>query len=139
MADIFSYVDSIILIANNQSIFYRYLIELKKNLKKIGLSLNEKKTKSFVCIQSKIRFQFLGFEFLVMPRDQIKRSPLLSHMKNLHSLKEGSQGFGIILRPSLRKVKNIKQQLKIVIKKILRQPRKEIYKSFQRINSMLLS
>ena len=137
-ADIFSYADDIILVANNQAIFYRHLTSLRKNLKKIGLSLNEKKTKSFVCIKSKIKFQFLGFEFLVMPRDQLKRSPLLSNMKNLYSMKEGNKGFGIILRPSLEKVKSIKQRLKIVIKRILHQPRREIYKSFQQINSVLL-
>ena len=136
-AEIFSYADDIILIANNQSIFYRHLIKLRKNLKKIGLSLNNKKTKSFVCIKSKIRFQFLGFEFLVMPRDQLKKSPLLSNMKNLHSLKKSTKGFGIILRPSPDEIKNIKKRLKVVIKRILHQPRKEIYKSFQQINSIL--
>jgi len=136
-ADIFSYADDIILVANNQAIFYRHLTNLKKNLKMIGLSLNEKKTKSFVSIKSKIKFQFLGFEFLVMPRDQLKRSPLLSNMKNLHSIQKGSKGFGIILRPSSEKFKSIKQRLKTVIKRILHQPRKEIYKSFQQINSVL--
>lgn len=137
-AEIFSYADDIILIANNQALFCRHLTRLRKNFKKIGLILNEKKTKSFVCIKSKIKFQFLGFEFLVMPRDQLRRSPLLSNMKNLHSMKEGSKGFGIILRPNPEKVKNIKQRLKIVIKRILHQPRREIYKSFQQINSVLL-
>lgn len=137
-ADIFSYADDILLIANNQAIFYRHLTKLRKNFKKIGLALNEKKTKSFVCIKSKIKFQFLGFEFLVMPRDQLKRSPLLSNMKNLSSLKETQKGFGVILRPSQNKVKDIKQRLKISIKRILHQPRREIYKSFQQINSILL-
>jgi retron-type reverse transcriptase len=137
-ADIFSYADDVILIANNQAIFFRHLIKLRKNLKKIGLSLNNEKTKSFVCIKSKIKFQFLGFEFLVMPRDQLKQSPLLSNTKNLRSLKEGSRGFGIILRPSPEKVIDIKKRLKITIKRILHQPRKEIYKSFQQITSILL-
>ena len=72
-----------------------------------------------------------------MPRDQLKRSPLLSNMKNLHSIQKGSKGFGIILRPSSEKFKSIKQRLKTVIKRILHQPRKEIYKSFQQINSVL--
>lgn len=137
-SDIFSYADDIILIANNQSIFYRHLTKLRKNLKKIGLLLNNKKTKFFVCIKSKIKFQFLGFEFLVMPRDQLKKSPLLSNMKNLHSLKKSTKGFGIILRPCPDKIKNIKNRLKVVIKRILHQSRKEIYKSFQQINSILL-
>jgi hypothetical protein len=137
-ADIFSYADDIVLIANNPVIFFRHLTLLRKNFKKIGLSLSNEKTKSFVCITSKIKFQFLGFEFLVMPRDQLKKSPLLSNMKNLHSLKEGTKGFGIILRPSPEKVKDIKERLKVVIKRIHHQPRKEIYKSFQQINSVLL-
>lgn len=137
-ADIFSYADDVILIANNQAIFFRHLTKLRKNLKKIGLSLNNEKTKSFVCTKSKIKFQFLCFEFLVMPRDQLKRSPLLSNMKNFHSLKEGAKDFGIIFRPSPEKVRDIKKRLKIIIKQILHQPRKEIYKSFQQISSILL-
>ena len=137
-ADIFSYGDDIILIANNKAIFHSHLSKLKKNLKRIGLSLDDKKTKSFVCIKSKIKFQFLGFEFLIMPRDQLKCSPLLSNLKNLHCLKEGSKGFGIILRPSSEKVKDIKKRLKVTIKRILHQPRNKIYELFQRINSVLL-
>jgi retron-type reverse transcriptase len=136
---IFSYVDDIILIANNQSIFFRYLTQLRKNLKKIGLSLNNKKTKSFVCIKSKIKFQFLDFNFLVMSKNQLKKSPLFSNMKNLHSLKKGTKNFEIILRPSPEKIKDIKKRLKVIIKRILHKPRKEIYKSFQEINSVLLS
>jgi RNA-directed DNA polymerase len=137
-ADIFSYADDIILIANDPVTFYRHLAILRKNLKRIGLSLNSEKTKSFVCIKTKIKFQFLGFEFLVMPRDQLKKSPLLSNMKNLHSLRESTKGFGIILRPRPKKVQDIKKRLKTIIKRILHQPRKEIYKFFQQINSVLL-
>lgn len=137
-ANIFSYADEIILISNNPAAFFRQLIQLKKNFKKIGLSFNEIKTKSFVCIKSKIKFQFLGFEFSVVPRDQLKKSPLLFNMKNLHSLKKSIKGFGILLRPSLERVKDIKKQLKAIIKRILHQPRQKIYKSFQIINYVLL-
>jgi retron-type reverse transcriptase len=137
-AEIFSYSDDIVLIANDSATFYVHLAKLRKNLKKIGLLLNNKKTKSFVNIKNKIKFQFLGFEFLVMPREQLKKSSLLSNMENLHSMKEGSKGFGIILRPSPVKVKGIKKRLKAAIKRILHKPRKEIYKSFQQINSILL-
>lgn len=73
-----------------------------------------------------------------MPRNQLKIGALFSNMKNFQSLREGSKGFGILLRPSLNKVQDIKKKLKRVIKKILHQPRKEIYKSFQQINSVLL-
>jgi RNA-directed DNA polymerase len=138
-ANIFSYSNEIILIANNKLTFYTHLAKLKKNFKKIGLLLSNEKTKFFVNIKNKIKFQFLGFDFLVLPTKQLKKSSILSNMKNLHSIKESTKGFGIILKPSPLKIKNIKKQLKVIIKKILHQPRKEIYKSFQQINSILLS
>jgi retron-type reverse transcriptase len=137
-AEIFSYVDDIVLIANNQIIFFRHLIQLRKNLKKIGLSFSNEKTKSFVRINSKIKFQFLGFEFIVMRRHQLGKSQLFSNTEHFHSLKKGQKDFGVILRPSPEKVKGIKKRLKIIIKRILHQPRKEIYKSFDLINSTLL-
>lgn len=137
-ADFCLYADGLILVANNQALFYRNLSKLRKNLKKLGLSFNEKKTKSFGCIKSKLKFEFLGFEFLVMPIDQLKRTQLRSNMKNLHSLKEAQKNFTIILRPSPGNVTDIKQRLKIAIRRILHQPRKEIYNSFQEINSVLL-
>lgn len=40
--------------------------------------------------------------------------------------------------PSLERAKDIIQRLNLIIKKILYQPRKEIYKSFQQINNVLL-
>jgi Group II intron, maturase-specific domain len=102
------------------------------------LSFNEIKTKYFARIKSKIKFQFLGFEFLVVPKNLLKKSPLLSNMKNLHFLKKSIKGFGIILRPTSKKVEELKKRLKAIIKRILHQPRGEIYKSFQEINSVLL-
>lgn len=138
-AEIFSYADNIVIISNNTSIFYTYLNNLKRNLKKIGLSLTNKKTKSFINIKDKIRFNFLGFEFIVMPIEQLKKSPVLFNMKNLFSIKEAIKKFGILLRPQPKKVNEIKKQLKTAIKRILHQPRNKIYKSFQQINSILLS
>ena len=137
-ADIFSYADDIIIIANNQLIFSHQLATLRKNLKRIGLSLNDEKTKSFVRIKTKIKFQFLGFEFLVMPRDQLKKSHIFYNMKNPYSLKKSTKGFGIILRPNPKKVQDLKKRLKTIIRRILHQPQEKIYKSFQQINSVLL-
>jgi len=136
--EIFSYSDDIVLIANDFLIFHVQLVKLRKNFKKIGLFFNNNKTKFFGNIKNKIKFQFLGFEFIVVPREQLKKSPLFSNMKNLHSRKEGSKGFAIILRPNSQKVKDIKKRLKVAIRRILHQPRNQIYKSFQQINSILL-
>lgn len=137
-ANIFSYADDIIIIANDRVIFSHHLATLRKNLKRIGLSLNSEKTKSFVRIKTKIKFQFLGFEFLVMPRDQLKKSHIFYNMKNLCSLKKSTKDFGIILRPNPKKVQDIKKRLKTIIRRILHQPQEKIYKSFQQINSVLL-
>jgi hypothetical protein len=70
LADIFFYANEIIFISNNQAIFYRHLIKLRKNLQTVGLVLNERKIKSFAHTQLIIKFQFLGFEFVVMPKNQ---------------------------------------------------------------------
>lgn len=134
-----SYADNIILIANERVIFYQHLATLRKNLIKIGLSLNNEKTKSFMPIKIKIKFQFLGFEFLVIPQYQLKKSHIFSNMKNLYFLKKRAKDFCIILRPSSKKLQDIKKRLKTIIKRILHQPRKNIYKSFQQINSVLLN
>jgi RNA-directed DNA polymerase len=137
-ANIFSYAGDIIIIANDHVIFSHQLATLRKNLKRIGLSLNGEKTKSFMRIKTKIKFQFLGFEFLVMPRDQLKKSHIFYNMKNSYSLKKSTKSFGIILRPNPKKVQDLKKRLKTIIRKILHQPQEKIYKSFQQINSVLL-
>jgi hypothetical protein len=49
-----------------------------------------------------------------------------------------NNNFFCIYRPSLERAKDIIQRLSLIIKKILYQPRKEIYKSFQQINNVLL-
>lgn len=73
-----------------------------------------------------------------MPKKQLRHSPLIQSIKNLHDLKKNIEGFGILLRPQIEKVKAVKTRLKIIIKKILNQPRNQIYKTFQLINSILL-
>lgn len=72
-----------------------------------------------------------------MPKKQLRQSPLVTDMKNFHYLKKIKR-FGILFRPPMEKVKAIKNRLKIIIKRILHQPRNNIYKTFQLINSVLL-
>lgn len=137
--NIFFYANQILLIGENQVIFFRYLIQLKKNLKKIGLSWGNVKTKIFVSIKSKIKFQFLGFEFLVIPNNQLKRNLLSLKMKPLFFSEQTVEGFRVIFRPDKKNFKKIKKQLKVIIRKILHQPFKKIYKSFQKINFALFN
>ena len=137
--DIFIYSDDILVISNNYKLFYKYIVKLRNNFKKIGLLFNNNKTKIITNIKNKkIRFNFLGFEFIVMPRHLLKYSPLLSNFKNLHSLKSGTYGYGILLKPLATKFSNIKKKLKFEIKKILHQPKNKIYVIFNKINSILL-
>ena len=72
-----------------------------------------------------------------MARDKLQKSFLFSKVKNMNSIKKHVKEFVIFLRPQLKKLKEIKACLKIAIKKILSQPRKLVYKSFQQINSIL--
>jgi hypothetical protein len=136
----FSYVDSIVFVSNNVLVFYDQFVALKNNLTRIGLLLNSKiPIKVCVGIKSKVKFQYLGFEFIIMPKKQLRRSPLTRSMQNLHSLKKKkNERFGVLLRPKVEKVKAVKKRLKTVLKKILHQPRNKIYKTFKLINSILL-
>lgn len=137
--EIFSYAASIVIISNNSASFHDQFVELKKNLNKIGLSLNsEIVTKSFVGIKSKIKFQFLGFEFIVMPKSRLRQSSLFPTRKYFYDITKNFQRFGILLRPQIDKFKALKKRLKAVIKKILHQSRNQIYYTFQMINSLLL-
>lgn len=131
-AEVFSYIDNIVIMSNNTLIFYNKLVGLKKNLKKIGLFFNNQKTKLFINIKNKIRFNFLGFEFIMMPKQQLKLSSVLSNMKK--SVKR----FVFLLRLQAKKFDEIKNYLKRTIKKILYEPRNKIYKFFQKINLILL-
>lgn len=135
----FSYVDDIVIISNNASAFYNQIVNLKRNLKKSGLFFNAKETKYFIHIKNKIRFDFLGFEFIVLPLKRLKKSSLLPDMKKLFFFKKKSLSvFGILLRPQPEKIRFIKKRLTTAIRKILHQPRNQIYRSFQHINFILL-
>lgn len=131
----FSYTDNIVVVSNNPSIFCIQLNALRKNIKKIGLFFNDRKTKIFLNIKKEIKIFFLGFEFSVKPKKSSKKNFLFSNKKYFHSMKK----FIVLIQPQLRKVKNVKIHLKRVIKKILYQSRKKIFKSFQQINSILSS
>jgi hypothetical protein len=137
--EIFSYVNSIVFVSNNDLAFYEQFVKLKKNLTKIGLSFNTKvPIKIWVGIRSKIKFKYLGFEFIIMPKKQLRQSPLVQSMKTLHDLTKKIERPGILLRPQIEKVKSVKKRLKTVIKRILNQPRNRICKAFKLINSILL-
>lgn len=138
-AETFSYFGCIVLLSDNVSVFYDLFVAFKKNLTRIGLLLKRKTPiKTWVGIRSKIKFQYLGFEFIVMPKRQLRQSPLVTDIKNSHEFKKKVKRFSILLRPQIEKVKAIKKCLKTVIKRMLHQPRNHIYKTFQLVNSILL-
>jgi hypothetical protein len=60
-------------------------------------------------------------------------------MKIFYSIKKDFKSFGILLRPQAEKIKAIKKRLKMIIKRILHEPRDQMYKAFRLINSVLLS
>lgn len=91
--------------------------------------------KSYVGLKSKIKFQYLGFEFTVMLQNKMR---LIHPFSAVKSLNYAGESLGIIFRPQPAKIKAIKNRLKAVIRKILDQPRHQIYIIFQIINSILL-
>lgn len=135
----FSYANDILLVANNSKLFDYSLIILKKKLKRIGLILNDKKTKFFAPAKSRIKFQFSGFKFSILSKSQLRKNLLFFNRKIYHFSKQYSRDFEILFQPLLDRMEYVKKQFKTVIKRILYQSRKKMCMSFQKINSLLLN
>jgi hypothetical protein len=110
---------------------------LKILLSNVGLSINYDKTKVHHNVDRKVSFNFLGFEFIIMPRSLIRESRLFSNKGNLHDIQNARKGFAIILKPKNEKIMEVKTKLKKAISKIHRVSRNRLFKSFQLINSIL--
>jgi len=111
----FSYADDILVIGNNKFEFGCYIDQFKLLLSKLGLNFDYSKTNIYHNINRKVKFIFLGFEFIVMPREQLRKSRLLSNLNNLHSLQNGIKGFGIIFKPTATVLLEVKKKLKKAI------------------------
>lgn len=136
--NLFSYADDLLIISNNRSCFTEFMDLLEKNLNDIGLYFNSIKTKYIINISRKVSFNFLGFEFIIMPRKFLKYGPLLSHRNNLSKLQQSKNGFGIILRPKISKFVSIKKKVKSAVLLIHHTPKNKLYKVFRLINSIVL-
>lgn len=106
---------------------------LKENLTELNLNEQkacyvEKRCRSF-------RFNFVGFEFLVMRRKFLRSGPLFSHGGNLNAFKSASSDFGVILRPQTSKFAEIKRKVKEILKLILKYPRERLHKVFELLNA----
>jgi len=100
--------------------------------------VNFNKTKIYHKVKSKINFYFLGFEFIIMPRNLLSKTRLFSNLGNLNQLKNGQKGFAIILKPKSDKLLKIKKKLKQAISRIHRVSRPQLFKVFRLINNILL-
>ena len=95
------------IIGNRSEEFKVYIQKFKSSLSKVGLSVNFNKTKIYHKVKSKVNFSFLGFEFIIMPRNLFRKTRLFSILGNLGHLKAGLKGFAIILRPKSDKILEI--------------------------------
>ena len=137
--EIFSYANAIVIVSRKASVFYDQFVELKKKLIKIGLLLKRKSSiKPLISISSKIKFQYLGFEFIILSKKYLRHSSLTTNIKNFYCLSKNFKRFVIFLRPQIKKIKETKKRLKIIIRKILHQSWSCIYKTFQLVNFILL-
>jgi len=108
------------------------------SLSKVGLSVNLEKTKIYQKVKSKVNFCFLGFEFIVMPRNLLRETRLFSNLGNMNKLKAGQKGFAIVLKPKSDKILEIKKKLKQAISKIHRVNTPQLFNIFRLVNSILL-
>ena len=83
-------------------------------------------------------FCFLGFEFIVMPRNLLGKTRLFSNLGNLSQLKAGQKGFAIILKPKSDKIHEIKKKLKQAISRIHLVRTSQLFKIFRLVNTILL-
>ena len=134
----YSYSDNILIIGNNFKEFKDYIQKFKSLLAKVGLCINFNKTKIYHKVKSKVKFNFLDFEFIVMPRNLLRRTRLFSNLKNLNQLKTGQKGFAIIFKPRVDKILEIKKKLKQAIAKIHRVSTPQLFNIFRLINSILM-
>jgi len=134
----YSYADDILIIGNRSEEFKDYIQKFKSSLSKVGLSVNFNKTKIYHKVKSKVNFSFLGFEFIIMPRNLLRKTRLFSNLGNLGQLKAGQKGFAIILKPKSDKILEIKNKLKQAISRIHRVSTPQLFNIFRLVNSVLL-
>jgi retron-type reverse transcriptase len=134
----FSYADDILIIGNRSEEFKDYIQKFKSSLSDVGLSINHNKTKIYHKVNSKVNFYFLGFEFIIIPRNLLRKTRLFSNLGNLSQLKAGQKGFAIILKPKSEKILELKKKLKQAISKIHRVKTSKLFNIFRLINSILL-
>jgi hypothetical protein len=127
-----------LIIGNRSKEFNDYIQKFRSSLSKVGLSVNFNKTKIYRKIKSKVNFCFLGFEFIIMPRNLLRKTRLFSNLGNLSQLKAGQRGFAIILKPKSDKIIEIKKKLKQAISRIHRVSTPQLFNIFRLINSILL-
>lgn len=100
--------------------------------------MNSNKTELMASIAARVQFKYLGYEFTVLPRTQLKFGPLFSNRVGFNEIKAAKTGFAIILRPQKIKFENIKHKLKNSISLIHHTSSDKLYKIFNLINSILL-
>lgn len=133
----YSYAGDILIIGNSWKEFNNYINTFKILLSEVGLNINYDKTKIYRKINSKIKFYFLDFEFIVMPRKLLGKSQLLPNLGNLQDLQKGQKGFGVLIKPKSDKLLEIKKRLKEAISQVHRVSRPQLFKTFRLINSIL--
>lgn len=127
------------MISNHLPSVNRFMKLLENNLLNMGIKLSTNKTLYIQRISKKINFYYLGFEFIVIPRERSQNYFLFSNRENLYNLHQLNQRFRIILRPRLSKFKEIKEKIRKVIFRIHNTPRNKLYKIFIQINFIVLS
>jgi len=131
----FSYIDDILVISNSRNMFYQTIVKLEFNLNRIGLTLRYNKIKYITNFTSKIKFNFMGFEFIIIFWKVFNYTSLRLSRKLFNFF---TKGLKIILRPQISKFSEIKKKIKKTILLIHSTPQNKLYKVFNYINSLVL-
>lgn len=134
----FVYRDVITLISNHPEPFERVYRELLINLRNIGLVCNGEKTLILNKIKAVTRFSVLGFEFIIMKRKHLKKSPLYIQRANLTASQKIQKGFAIILKPKGQKIYEIKKKIDFALHLIFQVSKLCLYKVFRLVNFISL-
>lgn len=122
------------MISNDFSILSEQLINIKHNFKGLGVTLDAQQNDSIIKMKNKMKFYFVNFEFKFLYKIKLKKSlTSFSRQKLLYNNRSVVK-FKILLIPDKKKIKTIKNNVKIKIKNAVNKPYNYICRMSQKIN-----
>jgi len=132
------YADDIVVTTNNSKELETLVGCVGKALNVYGLVLDLKKMQLIEyakAITKKLRFDYLGYTFLYLPNNKIRRGGIITYKESIFKRKENLLG-SHLLYPSSQAFQSIKAELKSEISKL---SRLSVFLVIKKVNSILRS